>query len=75
MANLVTLSGGFVCDWDVVTKLIDLEMRDVKLTLNRDQELEIPPGSGLTFEEWRYLWANRREVERVVLYQADDSHL
>ena len=72
---LVTFRGGFVADWGVVSRLLDLEARGAKFELLPDGRIRVSPPELLDAETRVYLRARRDEARRVLEYQADDSHL
>ena len=74
-AQLVTYRGGFVANWTVVSRLLDLEARGGTFELLDDGRFRVVPPSLLTPDDLAFLRANRDEARRVVAYQADDSHL
>lgn len=72
---LVTFKGGFVADWNVVRRLLDLEARGARFELLEGGRFRVHPPSLLTADDCAFLLARRDESRRVLEYQADDSHL
>jgi len=72
---LVTFRGGFVADWEVVRRLLELEARGARLELLIDGRIRVSPPEALDIESRDFLRAHRDEARRVLEYQADDSHL
>jgi hypothetical protein len=73
--QLVTFRGGFVADWTVVRRLLELESRGATFRLEDGGRFRIIPPSLLTDDDIAFLRAHRDEARRVLEYQADDSHL
>ena len=72
---LVTFRGGFVADWAIVRRLLDIEARGCSFQLEDAGRFRVIPPDRLTIEEVAFLRARRDEARRVLEYQADDSHL
>jgi hypothetical protein len=73
---LVTFRDGFVANWLVVQRLLDLEFRGATFELVEDgRRFKVVPASILTADDVRFLRAHRDEARRVLQYQADDSGL
>ena len=72
---LVTFRGGFVADWSVVSRLLQIETRGGCFELTSTGGFRVTPGSILTPEDVSFLRQHRDEARRVLQYQADDSHL
>lgn len=72
---LVHFRGGFVADWAVVSRLLDLEARGARFELKPDGGFRVVPSSVLMPEDTAFLRAHRNEARRVLEYQANDSHL
>jgi len=73
--TLVTFSGGFVADWQVVRRLLDLEARGGRFVLLADGRIRVEPAGLLDAESRVFLRAHLVEARRVLEYEADDSHL
>ena len=74
-SELVTFRGGFMADFCIVRRLLDLEARGATFRLDPDDRFTVIPSSVLTAEDRVFLRAHRDEARRVLAYQADDSHL
>ena len=74
-SGLVTFRGGFVADWAVVARLLDIEARGCSFRLEAGGRFRILPPERLTREDVAFLRARRDEARRVIEYEADDSHL
>lgn len=72
---LVTFRGGFVADWAVVARLLDLEARGCSFRLEDGGRFRIVPSDRLTPDDVAFLRARRDEARQVLAYQADDAHL
>ena len=72
---LVTFRGGFVADWNVVSRLLMIEARGGCFELTSDGGFRVTPASVLTPEDIDFLRRHRDEARRILQYQADDSHL
>ena len=72
---LVTFRGGFVADWAVVQRLLDIEARGCSFRLEDGGRFRVIPPDWLTPEDVAFLRARRDEARQVLEYQADDSHL
>ena len=72
--TLVTFRGGFVADWTVVHRLLDLEGRGCSFRLENGGRFRVLPPDALTPDDVAFLRAHRDEARRVLAYQADDSH-
>ena len=73
--TLVTFRGGFVADWQVVQRLLDLESRGAQFRLLDGGRFCVDPPDLLTPDDQAFLRAHRDEARRVLEYEADDSHL
>ena len=74
-SGLVTFRGGFVADWVVVARLLDLEARGCLFRLEAGGRFRVMPPDRLTPDDVAFLRARRDEARQVLEYQADDSHL
>ena len=72
---LVTFRGGFVADWSIVVRLLEIESRGCRFELLNGGRFRVVPREKLTADDVAFLCANRDEARRVLDYQADDSHL
>ena len=68
---LVTYRGGVVADWAVVERLLRLEARGCRFTLEPDGRFRVRPLSLLTADDDAFLRAHRDECRRVLDYDAD----
>lgn len=73
--TLVTFRGGFVADWEVVLRLLDLEARGCSFQLEDGGRFRVVPPGRLTPDDVAFLRARRDEARQVLEHQADDSHL
>ena len=74
-SGLVTFRGGFVADWAVVARLLDLEARGCTFRLEDGGRFRVMPPDRLTADDAAFLRARRDEARQVLEYQADDSHV
>ena len=74
-SGLVTFRGGFVADWTVVRRLLDIEARGCSFRLEDGGRFRVLPPDRLTADDVAFLRARRDEARQVLEYQADDSHL
>lgn len=72
---LVTFRGGFVADWTVVRRLLEIEARGCRFQLEHGGRFRVVPSNRLTSDDVVFLHARRDEARRVIAFQADDSHL
>jgi hypothetical protein len=72
---LVTFRGGFVADWAVVRRLIELEARGARFELLADGRIRVAPPDLLDGDSRDFLRAHRDEARKILEYQADDTHL
>jgi hypothetical protein len=72
---LVTFRGGFVADWAVVRRLIDIEARGCSFRLEDGGRFRVLPPDRLTADDVAFLRARRDEARQVLEHEADDSHL
>jgi hypothetical protein len=68
---LVTFRGGFVADWHVVSKLLDLEARGARFELLADGRIRVSPAELLDSDSREFLRARRDEARRVLQYQPE----
>jgi hypothetical protein len=66
--GLVTFRDGFVADWRVVSRLLDLESRGAQLRLEDGGRFRIVPPSVLTAEDVSFLRERRDEARLVIQY-------
>jgi len=71
--QLVTLKGGYVVDWTVAGRLLDIEARGGRFELLADGRFRVVPSSVLTAEDVAFLREHRDEARRVVAYDADEA--
>jgi hypothetical protein len=70
--TLVTFRGGFVADWAVVAKLLQLEAKGATFEVLADGRIKVSP-SGLLDDATRdFLRARRDEARAVIQYQAPE---
>lgn len=75
-STLVTFRGGFVADWTVVRRLLDLEARGCSFQLETHGGFRVVPPDRLTSDDVAFLRARRDEARQVLAaYQANDAHL
>jgi hypothetical protein len=73
--TLVTFRGGFVADFAIVRRLLDIEARGCWFRLEDGGRFRVLPYHLLTPDDVVFLRARRDEARQVLEYQADDSHL
>jgi len=73
--QLVHFRGGFVADWAVVRRLLELEARGCRFQLEPHDRFRVIPPDLLNSEDLAFLRLNRDEARRILAYQADDSHV
>ena len=66
--RLVTFRGGFVADWSLVERLIEIEHKGGRFHLLDDGRFAVRPSSILTSTEADYLRAHRDEARQVLEY-------
>jgi hypothetical protein len=71
----VTFRGGFVADWAIVQRLLELENRGARFELVEGGRFRVLPASLLTADDVAFLRERRHDARRILEYQADDSHL
>jgi hypothetical protein len=74
-SDLVIFRGGFVADWAVVARLLDLESRGCSFRLEDGGRFRVVPHDRLTSDDVAFLRSRRDEARQVIAYQADHSHL
>jgi len=74
-AALLTFRGGFVADWAVVGRLLDLESRGCSFRLEDGGRFRVIPPDRLTPDDVAFLRAHRDEARQVIAHQSEDSHL
>ncbi len=74
-SELVTFRGGFVADWLVVRRLLEIEERGCSFQLEDGGRFRVVHPDRLTADDVAFLRARRDEARQVLEYQADDSHL
>jgi hypothetical protein len=72
---LVTFRGGFVADWTIVHRLLDIEARGCSFHLEENGRFRVVPADRLTPDDVAFLRARRDDARRVLEYQTDDSHV
>jgi hypothetical protein len=73
--KLVLFRGGFVADWEVVRRLLDVESRGCTFSLEADGRFAIRPPSVLTADDINFFRAHQREARQVIGYNADTCEL
>jgi len=68
--TLVTFRGGFVADWRIVSRLLDLESRGARFELKADGGFRVVPPDVLTADDTAFLKAHRNAARRVLEYEA-----
>lgn len=68
--QLVTFKGGFVADWIVVRRLLDIEARGACFKLLDAGRFRVIPASVLTPDDVAFLRAHRDEARAVISYEA-----
>lgn len=68
---VVTFRHGFVADWMVVERLLDLEARGVTFTLADAGRFRVTPVDLLTDSDRAFLHSRRDEVRAVIGYYTD----
>lgn len=71
---LVTFRGGFVADWSIVRRLLDIEARGCLFQLEEGGRFRVVPPDRLTPSDVAFLRERRDEARRVLAYQAEDGH-
>lgn len=72
---LVTFRGGFVAEWAIVRRLLDIEARGCSFQLEDGGRFRVLLPDRLTPDDVVFLRARRDQARQVLEYQADDSHL
>lgn len=65
---LVTFRGGFVAEWAIVQRLLDLEVRGCRFSLVSNGRFRVVPPDRLTADDTAFLRAHRTEARRVIEY-------
>ena len=73
--TLVTCRGGFVADWAIVRRLLDLEARGCLFQLEGGGRFRVLPPDRLTPDDVAFLRTRRDEARQILEYQANGSHL
>lgn len=68
---LVTFRGGFVADWAVVRRILDLEARGCSFRLEEAGRFRVVPPSQLTPDDVTFLRARRDEARAVIQYAVE----
>ena len=69
---LVTFRGGFVADWTVVSRLLDLEARGARFELVDGGRFRVTPPAILTPADRTFLRARRDEARAIIGYYTDE---
>jgi hypothetical protein len=72
--QVVVFGGGFVADWLVVHRLLDLEARGARFELLPDGRIRVSPSGVLDAESRHFLRRHRDEARRVLEHEAT-AHL
>jgi hypothetical protein len=67
-SNLVTFRDGFVADWPLVARLLDIEARGCAFHLDDGGRFRVTPPDRLTADDVVFLRARRDEARRVIAY-------
>ena len=67
-ARIVSFTGGFSADWEVVARLLDLEDRGACFRLEQGNRFRVIPPSVLTPDDVAFLRARRDEARAVIAY-------
>ena len=65
---VVHFRGGFVADWKVVQRLLDIETRGCRFTLENAGRFRVIPPERLTTEDIAFLRQRRDEARQVLVY-------
>jgi hypothetical protein len=65
---LVVFRGGFSADWNLVRRLLELEERGARLSLEPDGRFRVRPAAVLTDEDIAVLTERRDEARRIIDY-------
>jgi hypothetical protein len=69
---LVTFRGGFVADWAIVSRLLDLEARGCTFSLQADGRFRVRPPEQLTTDDVAFLRGHRDAVRSVLEYMTQE---
>ena len=67
-SELVTFKGGFVAQWTLVSRLLDLEARGATFQLLADGRFRVDPSSVLTPDDTVFLRMYRDEARAYIEY-------
>jgi hypothetical protein len=67
-SDVVTFRGGFVADWTLVRRLLDIEARGATFHLESEGRFRVVPSSVLTPDDITVLRARRDEARAVLIY-------
>ena len=67
-SELVTFRGGFVADWEVVQRLLDLEARGCRFQMEEGGRFRVIPPDKLTPDDTSFLRRRRDEARAVLDY-------
>jgi len=66
--QLVTFRGGFVADWLLVSRLLDLEARGAQFQLESEGHFRVVPSSVLSPEDVTFLRLRRDQARAIIEY-------
>jgi len=72
---MVTFKGGFVAEWSIVHRLLDLEARGARFELVKGGRFRVIPPHLLSSDDVAFLREHRDQARLVIEYQADVAHL
>ena len=67
-SELVTFRGGFVADWQVVQRILDLETRGCRFQVEQGGRFRVIPPDKLTSDDVEFLLRRRDEARAVLDY-------
>jgi hypothetical protein len=67
-SEFVTFRDGFVVDWSIVRRLLDLESRGCSFRLEEGGRFRVVPPDRLTPEDVTFLREHRDDARRVIEY-------
>jgi hypothetical protein len=71
-ATSVTLTGGFVAEWEVIERLIAIEARGCRFRLEEDDRFRVVPFDELTPDDVAFLQQHRDAARAVLEYCAQE---
>jgi len=67
-SDIVTFRGGFISDWALVSRLLDIEERGALFRLEPQGRFRVVPPSVLTPDDVQILRCRRDEVRTIIEY-------